>query len=74
MRRICYRPLFSKKETRRYRWHNQVLLNAQSDAPLVDFIEYQIINALGKITFKNVWVTDIAVNANLRGHPSLFHG
>jgi hypothetical protein len=52
-----------KKETRRYRWYNQVPLNAQSDAPLVNVIEYQIINALGKTTFKNVWVTDVAVNA-----------
>jgi hypothetical protein len=53
-----------KKETRRYRWYNQLPLNSQPDAPLVNVIEYQILNELGNIVFKNVWVTNVAVDAD----------
>jgi hypothetical protein len=53
-----------KKETRRYRWYNKLPLNAQPDAPLVNVLEYQILNALGNIVFKNVSVTNVAVDAD----------
>lgn len=51
-----------KKEIRRYRWCAQVPLNAQPDAPLVNVIEFQILDEHEKIKFKNVWVTDVTVD------------
>jgi hypothetical protein len=55
-----------KKKTiqHQYRWYQQLPLNAQPDAPLVNVIEYQSVNEVGKIIFKNVWVTDLDVNIN----------
>ena len=37
-------------------------LNAQEDAPLVNYIHYELSNKKGKVTFRNSWVTDITVD------------
>ena len=68
---LCEQPWLIKKETKGikkikiiqhcYRWYLQVPLNAQADAPLVNVIEYQSVDEDGKIIFRNVWVTDLAV-------------
>ena len=42
----------------RYTYQNQVPLNAQEDAPLVNYIHYELSNKKGKVTFRNSWVTD----------------
>ena len=46
----------------RYTYQNQVPLNAQEEAPLVNYIHYELCNEKGKVTFTNSWVTDIPVN------------
>ncbi len=53
-----------KKIQHCYRWRNQVPLNAQPNAPLVNVIEYQSVDEVGEIIFRNVWVTDLEVNAD----------
>jgi len=52
----------TKGRHHQYRYVNKVPLNSKEDAPLVNYIEYELTNADGKITFKNSWVTDIEVN------------
>ena len=49
----------------RYTYQNQVPLNAQEDAPLVNYIHYELSNEKGKVTFRNSWVTDIAVDQGI---------
>jgi hypothetical protein len=46
----------------RYTYINQVPLNGQKDAPMVNYIHYEITNEKGKVTYKNSWVTSIEVN------------
>mgnify|MGYP003637869582 FL=1 len=41
---------------------NDVPLNAKKDAPLVNYILYELTNEKGKITYRNSWVTDIEIN------------
>lgn len=50
-----------KGRQHQYRYMNKVPLNGGDDAPLVNYIHYQISNESGKVVFKNSWVTDIAV-------------
>ena len=45
-----------------YRWVNQVPINGSEKADDVNFFDYQIIVG-DKVTYRNSWVTDIAVNA-----------
>ena len=46
----------------RYTYINQVPLNGQKDAPMVNYIHYEITNEKAKVTYKNSWVTSIGVN------------
>lgn len=45
-----------------YEWINQVPLNGTVDADEVNFFQFQIINKNNKVTYKNSWVTDIAID------------
>ena len=45
-----------------YEWINQVPLNGTADADEVNFFKFQIINKDNKTTYKNSWVTDIAID------------
>ena len=47
-----------------YQWMNKVPLNGTPDADEVNFFQFKIIDKAGKVTFKNSWVTDIAVDKN----------
>jgi len=53
-----------KGRRHRYQWVNQVALNGTKDADLVNFFQYQLVAATGKVTYKNSWVTDIEVDEN----------
>jgi hypothetical protein len=53
-----------KGRRHRYQWVNQVPLNGTKDADLVNFFQYQLVAATGKVTYKNSWVTDIEVDEN----------
>ena len=48
----------------RYTYVNQVPLNGQEDAPLVNYLYYELINEDGKVTYKNSWVTNLDINDN----------
>ena len=52
-----------KKRRHLYRWVNQVPINGSEKADDVNFFDYQIIVG-DKVTYRNSWVTDIAVNAD----------
>lgn len=45
-----------------YSYQNRVPLNGKEDAPLVNYIHYELENEKGKVTYKNSWVTDIEVS------------
>lgn len=45
-----------------YTYQNQVPLNGQDDAPLVNYIHYELTNKKGKVTYRCSWVTDIKVD------------
>lgn len=47
----------------RYRWQNAVPLHGQRGAVEVNFLDYQLINTAGKITYRNSWVSDLTVTA-----------
>jgi hypothetical protein len=46
-----------------YQWVNQIPLNGTKDADEVNFFYYQLINK-AKVTYRNSWVTDIAIDEN----------
>lgn len=48
--------------THHYRWQNQVPLNAREDSLDVNWLEYRLINANGKESYKNSWVTGITIS------------
>lgn len=50
-----------KGRLHQYRWQNDVPLNGKADALRVNYLDYSLINAKGKRTFYNSWVTDIEV-------------
>lgn len=50
-----------KGRLHRYRWVNGLPLNGTPDADDVNFIQYELIPK-NKITYRNSWVTDIAVD------------
>jgi hypothetical protein len=54
----------NKGAIHRYEWINDIRLNGNKSAPLVNFFEYSIIRDGDKITYKNSWVTDIRVTGN----------
>ena len=45
-----------------YQWVNDVPLNGSKDADQVNFFQYQIVSKEHKITYRNSWVTDLAVD------------
>jgi len=45
-----------------YTYQNAVPLNAKEDAPLVNYLHYELVNEKGKVTYRNSWVTDIELN------------
>ena len=45
-----------------YRWQNAVPLHGKANAIKVNFLEYSLTNAEGKITYRNSWVSDIEIN------------
>jgi len=45
----------------RYEWINDIRLNGNKSAPLVNYFEYSIIQDGDKITYTNSWVTDIRI-------------
>jgi len=51
-----------KGRTHQYRWKNSVPLHGDGNAVNVNFLEYHLINAEGKITYRNSWVTDFPVS------------
>jgi hypothetical protein len=53
----------SQGRIHRYRWQNAVPLHGEADACEVNFLEYQLINAAGKVTYRNSWVSDLTVTA-----------
>jgi hypothetical protein len=54
----------SRGRVHRYTYQNQVPLNAKEDAPLVNYIHYELNNEKGKVTYRNSWVTDIVIEKN----------
>ena len=52
----------NKGAIHRYEWINDIRLNGNKSAPLVNFFEYSIIRDGDKITYTNSWVTDIRVS------------
>ena len=51
-----------KGRKHRYTYINQVPLNGQEDAPLVNYIHYELTNEKGKVTYRNSWVTSLDLN------------
>jgi len=50
-----------------YRWQNNIPLNGKENTVEVNWLEYQLTNIKGKVTFKNSWVTDVNItNANIK--------
>lgn len=50
-----------KERTHNYRWQNKIPLNGKENTVEVNWLEYQLTNSQGKITFQNSWVTDVNV-------------
>lgn len=50
-----------KGDVHRYRWRNEVPLSGQSNAPDVNYLEYEHIRA-DKVIYRNSWITDIEIN------------
>ena len=48
--------------THRYRWLQAVPLRDGKDALLVNWLEIEIVDAAGKVTYRNSFVTDLPVN------------
>ena len=48
--------------THRYRWMEGVPIRDGTDALLVNWLEIEIVDPLGKITYRNSFVTDLPVN------------
>jgi hypothetical protein len=45
-----------------YRWLNDVSLTAEKDSPVVCWVELQILDDKGKVTYRNCWVTSHAIS------------
>lgn len=50
--------------THRYRWLEDVPLRDGRDAMMVNWLEIEIVDPAGKITYRNSFVTDLPVNAD----------
>jgi hypothetical protein len=53
-----------KRATHTYRWIEAVPLRDGDDAMMVNWLEIEIADASGKVTFRNSFVTDLPVNAD----------
>lgn len=53
------RPKGKKHE---YKWINNVPLNGSDKADQVNFFQFKIIDKIGKVTYKNSWVTDMPID------------
>ena len=54
-----------RQERRQYEWASDLPLNGNPNSPHINFIRFRIVKA-GKITYENVWVTDLApTSANI---------
>ncbi len=49
-------------ETHRFRWLEGVPIRDGRDALLVNWLEFEIVNAAGKVTYRNSWVTSLPVD------------
>ena len=54
----------SKGRKHCYTYINQVPLHGQEEAPLVNYIHYELTNEKGKVSYKNSWVTSLEVTNN----------
>ena len=52
----------NKGRIHRYSYKNEIPLNAQKNAPDINYINYQIINKENKVVYKNSWVTNIKLD------------
>ncbi len=50
--------------THRYRWLNDVPIRDGADALAVNWFEIEIVNKAGKTTYRNSFITDLAVSAD----------
>jgi hypothetical protein len=48
-----------------YRWVNDVDLTAEKDSPVVSWVELQILDDKGKITYHNCWITSYQINEQI---------
>ena len=46
-------------ERREYEWVTGVPLNGSPDSPLINFIQFRIVEDSGKVNYRNAWVTDL---------------
>ena len=53
-----------KQRKHRCSYVNGVPLNGQSDAQLVNYLYFEMINQNGKVVYKNSWVTDMEITDN----------
>jgi len=51
-----------ERVTHRYRWISQVPLRDGKDALAVNWFEIEIVNAAGKVTYRNSFITDLPVS------------
>jgi len=59
--RIEVKDISDKKRLHIYEWINEVQLNGNDNAPLVNYFEYWLMND-GKVGYHNSWVTDIRIS------------
>jgi hypothetical protein len=62
-----YEYIDEKGRLHSYRWQNKIPLNGKKNSVDVNWLDYQLTNAKGKVTYKNSWVTDVEVtHANIK--------
>ena len=52
----------SRTDTYRYQWMPAVPLRGDTDALTVNWLMIEIVSAAGKVTYRNSFVTDLAVD------------
>ena len=53
-----------RRTTHRFRWLEGVPIRDGADALIVNWLEIEIVDATGKVTYRNSYVTDLPVDAN----------
>ena len=51
----------NKGRSHRYRWRNDVPLVDSNNTPRVNYLEYQLLNDKGKVTYRGGWITDLEI-------------